>query len=143
MSPNPASRGPVPATLGDVVDLIQGRSDLQPWLRRDLCSAIRTLCRALGQVPADVPADPTALRRRMKEISAPAAGVSRGSWRNVKCLVSKALAVAGIAMVSARAKASLMPEWKKLLAQVPAVYPTASPGWPAIARARPWPGGGQ
>jgi integrase len=120
MSTDPASQAPVPATLGDVLDVLQGRDDLQPWLRRDLCSAIRTLCRALGQVPADVPAEPDALRRRMKDLSAPALGISRGSWRNAKSLVSKALAVAGIAMVSGRAKRALMGEWKELLDQAPA-----------------------
>jgi hypothetical protein len=120
MSTNLVSRAPVPATLGEVVDLIQSRSDLQPWLRRDLRSAIRTLCRALGQAPADVPAEPSALRRRMKDLSAPALGISQGSWRNVKSLVSKALALAGIAMVSGRARAALMPEWEVLLAQAPA-----------------------
>jgi len=138
MSTIPASRGPVPATLGDVVDLIQGRSDLQPWLRRDLCSAIRTLCRALGQVPADVPADPAGLRRRMKDLSAPATGLSRGSWRNVKSLVSKALAVAGIAMVSGRGKAALMPVWKELLAQAPCCLPLPPlPAGPILLGARP------
>jgi integrase len=120
MSTNPASRAPVPTTLGDVLDLIHGRSDLQPWLRRDLCSAIRTLCRALGQAPADVPAEPSALRRRMKDLSAPALGINRGSWRNVKSLVSKALALASIAMVSGRAKTALMPEWEVLLLEAPA-----------------------
>src|SRR5215469_13135345 len=111
MSTIPASRGPVPATLGDVVDLIQGRHDLQPWLQRDLCSAIRTLCRALGQIAADVPADAAILRRRMKDLSAPAVGLSTGSWRNVKSLVSKALALAGVTIVAGRAKVALMPEW--------------------------------
>ena len=113
MSTHSASRAPIPATLGEVIDLIQGRSDLQPWLRRDLCSAIRTLCRALGQIPADVPADAAILRRRMKDLSAPAVGLSRGSWRNTKSLVSKALALAGITIVAGRAKAALMPEWGK------------------------------
>jgi hypothetical protein len=119
MSTHSASRAPIPATLGEVIDLIQGWSDLQPWLRRDLCSAIRTLCRALGQIPADVPADAAILRRRMKDVSAPAVGLSRGSWRNTKSLVSKALALAGITIVAGRAKAALMPEWEERLAQVP------------------------
>jgi integrase len=120
MSTDPPSQAPVLATLGDVLDLLQRRDDLQPWLRRDLCSAIRTLCRALGQVPADVPAEPAALRRRMKDLSAPALGISRGSWRNVKSLVGKALAEAGIIMVSGRAKRALLPEWQELLDRAPA-----------------------
>jgi len=119
MSTHSASRAPIPATPGDVVDVIQCRGDLQPWLRRDLCSAIRTLCRALGQIPADVPADAVILRRRMKDLSAPAVSLSKGSWRNVKSLVSKALALAGVTVVAGRAKAALLPEWKGLLAQAP------------------------
>jgi integrase len=119
MSTHSASRAPIPATLGDVIDLIQGLSDLQPWLRRDLCSAIRTLCRALGQIPADVPADAAILRRRMKDLSVRAVGLSGGSWRNAKSLVSKALALAGITIVAGRAKAALMPEWGERLAQMP------------------------
>ena len=119
MSTPSASRAPIPATLGDVVDVIQSRSDLQPWLQRDTCSAIRTACRALGQIPADVPADAAILRRRMKDLSAPAVGLSRGSWRNTKSLVGKALALAGITIVAGRAKAALMPGWKELLARAP------------------------
>jgi integrase len=54
----------------------------------------------------------------MKNLSAPALGIGRGSWRNMKSLVGKALAVAGIVMaVSSRAKGALLPEWKELLAR--------------------------
>ena len=56
----------------------------------------------------------------MKDLSAPALGINRGSWRNVKSLVSKALALAGIAIASGRAKAALMPEWEVLLREAPA-----------------------
>jgi integrase len=119
MSTHSASQGPIPATLSDVVDVIQGRSDLQPWLRRDLCSAVRTASRALGQIPADVPADAAMLRRRLKDLSAPAVGLSRGSWRNAKSLLNKALVLAGVSVVPGRTKAALTQEWRELLAQAP------------------------
>jgi len=86
-------------------------------LRRDLGSAIGTVSRALGQIPADLPADAALLRRRMKDLSAPAVGLSSVSWRNAKSLVGKALALAGITIVAGRAKTALMPEWRALLAQ--------------------------
>ena len=119
MSTDSASQGPLPSTLGEVAAVIQARGDLQDWVRRDLGSAIRTVCRALGQAPADVPADPILLRRRLTNLSAPAVGLSGGSWRNAKSRLNKAMAMAGITTVSGRAKASLMPGWKELFAGAP------------------------
>jgi integrase len=120
MSIPSASQRPLPATLGEVAAAIQARGDLQDRVRRDLACAIRTLCRALGQTPADVLADPALLRRRMKDLSAPAVGLAGGSWRNAKSRVNKATALAGIAPANGRARTPLSPEWKRLLSRVPA-----------------------
>jgi integrase len=108
---------PLPATLAEVAIVIQARGDLPDWQRRELCSAIRTLCRVFGQPPADVPADPALLRRRLANLSAAAAGLGAGSWRNVKSRVNKALAIAGISSGNGRSRTPLLPEWKQLLAR--------------------------
>src|SRR5262249_57490162 len=81
-------------TIADLLSQISSKTSLAD--RQDICSAIRTLCRALGQAPADVPADLATLRRQLKELTPLAAGVSRGRWRNIKSLLSKPFRIVGI-----------------------------------------------
>ena len=55
----------------------------------------------------------------MRDLSAPAVGLSAGSWRNMKSRVNKALAITGISPGNGRAKIPISAEWKELLSQAP------------------------
>ena len=66
--------------------------DLPPRRVADLRSAVRSLCRVLGQPPTEVPADPGVLGRALRRALPAAAGISPARWANIKSLVLKALA---------------------------------------------------
>jgi hypothetical protein len=55
-----------PATLAEVLDRLAGRETLARQRQLDLMSGVRQIARLLGAVPADVPANPQALRQRLR-----------------------------------------------------------------------------
>jgi len=114
MSTETASRT-IP-TCADVIGRIDGRTDLPLRRRQDLSSAMRRFCRLQSRQPHDIPADPADLRRQLAQMSAPAAGLSQGSFRNLRSLLGKALIEAGITSVPRRSRMPLGPEWRQLLA---------------------------
>jgi hypothetical protein len=77
---------------------------------------MRRFCRLQSRQPRDIPADPAELRRQLAQMCAPAAGLSQGSFRNLKTLLGKALIEAGITSVPRRSRTPLGPEWRQLLA---------------------------
>ena len=62
MSTKPVSLTP-PATLAEVLERIFPVEGFARQRRHDLMSAVRQVARLLGGLPADIPADPEALRR--------------------------------------------------------------------------------
>lgn len=116
MSMESSSRSPLtPMTLAEAIERVMARTDIPERRRWELCSAVRRLCRALGRLPSDVLADPTELRRRLAQMSPMAAGLSRGGWRNLKSLVSKALLTAGLISLPRRSQMPLPSPWRDLL----------------------------
>ena len=69
------------ATLQDVISLIENEK-ISSRQKQDLCSAVRTVAKALGAEPAQILADPPLLRRRLEGLSAEVLGLSRGRWAN-------------------------------------------------------------
>jgi integrase len=111
------SRAGIP-TCADVIERINIGTDLTPRRRQDLGSAVRRFCRLQSRQPHDVPADPADLRRQLAQMSPMTAGLSRGSFRNLKSLLSKALIAAGVTSVPRRSRTPLAPEWRQLLAGI-------------------------
>jgi hypothetical protein len=105
-------------TLADVIITIDTDERMEPRLRHECSSALRSLCRVLGKAPSFVIADPAALRRRMKELGPTVAGYSGGRWRNIKSLALKALVGAGIEVTPARSSNPLTPAWRDLFDRV-------------------------
>ena len=62
-------------TLEDVLGTVQ-KSDLPPFQRRDMTSAIKRICEMAGVAPATVPAEAPALRAMIAKIRPAAHGVS-------------------------------------------------------------------
>ena len=78
-------------------------------------SAVRQVARLVGGMPADIPADPEALRRALSIITPVAAGMTPSRFRNVKALLTAALALTGAKVVRRRRLTGLTPTWRALL----------------------------
>lgn len=111
--------------MDDVIRTIQARDDISLRRRRELASAIRVMGRLLGQPVTEIPADPGLLRARITQITATSAGLSEARWRNVKSLFNAALTIVGASAMGRRSNATLLPEWRDLMARIPDRYDRA------------------
>jgi integrase len=111
-----------PATLADVIAVIQGLHDLPPQRRHDLVSALHKIAALFDQPPDSVAADAMTLRQRMATFTAAAAGISPGRWRNVRSLISTALKLAGCTVMPRRRRHSHSAAWQDLLGRIPERY---------------------
>jgi hypothetical protein len=119
MSTKTPSRAAPPTTLADVISHIQQRPDLPQQRRHDLTSAVRMIAKLLGQSPADIAANPAAIRPRLTPFIAAGAGMSRGRWRNLRSLFTAALSLAEVQVTRRRRNHMLSPSWQELLSCVP------------------------
>ena len=115
MSSRSISReGCAPASLAGLLAILQ-TVDLPERKRQELSSAIRTVARALGRSPEDIPADARLLANRLKDVAAAAIGISRGRWNNIRSLLRTALAF--VQPISpGRNRNDPSPEWRELSA---------------------------
>lgn len=91
-----------PLSLAEVRDRILADEALPLDRRRDLASALLQLAKALG-VPADIlPADPVALRGRLKGLTPKMVGHKAPRWKNILSLTRTALLRVGICVISTR-----------------------------------------
>jgi hypothetical protein len=107
-----------PTTLADVLDRLAERKTLARQRQLDLMSGVRQIARLLGAVPADLPADPQALRQRTGLLTPAGAGMKPSRLRNVRALLAAALDLTGAKMVRGRRRAPLTPAWIDLLQNV-------------------------
>ena len=117
MSTKPVALAP-PENLAQVLQCITAL-DLPRQKQHELSSAIRRIAKLLGALPADVPADPEALRRKLILFTAAGAGMKKRRWSNVRALLTKALALTGARVMRSRRRASLKPAWAGLLKRAP------------------------
>src|SRR5215469_11791642 len=106
-------------TLGDVLRHLEAETALEPRLCREMCSALRTVCRVLGKDATAVPAQPRQLRGDLAKVTPAMAGVSPGRWANIRSLTLKALKRVGIKSMPGRARAAHAPAWEALCASLP------------------------
>src|ERR1700730_16524468 len=100
------------ASLADLLATLQA-SKLPERRKQEIASAIRTVARALGRPPENIPAEARLLASRLKEVAPAAIGISRGRWNNVRALLRAALAL--IQPISpGRHRNGLLPEWLAL-----------------------------
>ena len=108
---SPAPSGP---TLADVLAAVRDDSTCSPRQRQDRRSAVRTLAKALGRRPEDLPADPGLLQGRVQSVNPVSAGMNPRRWRNVLSLARTALRQAGIKTSPGRHTVPLSPAWANL-----------------------------
>jgi integrase len=113
-SANPSNSSP-PPSLAELRFRLLADESLPLVRRRDMASALASLAKALGRLTETIPADPKALRARMKGLTPAMVGLKAGRWRNVQSLVSTALAHYGLVLVQGRIRAAPAPEWLAIL----------------------------
>jgi hypothetical protein len=119
MSTLNASRNPsVPSNLAEVFNLIQSDDALALHKRQDVCSALRSLGRAIGRPLDQVPAHPDHIRQQLDRASPALAGVSPRAWRNTVSRIRFALCHTGAAKIPGRYQEPLAPGWATLFADL-------------------------
>src|SRR5215472_841935 len=108
----------IPTNLAQVIDRIATRDDIPRQRRHELTSAVRVMSRLIALPPAEIAADPEALRAKLKPMTAASAGLSPPRWRNLKSLFHRALVFTGVACMGRRSRAVLSTRWRELLGRV-------------------------
>ena len=85
-------------------------------------SALRQVARLIGGLPADIPANPEALRRRLNLMTPASAGMTKRRWANVRALLTAALDLTGAKIVRQSPIVGLTPSWLALRNRVDDQY---------------------
>jgi integrase len=93
--------------------------DVTPVQRRDLKSAVQTLCRLIGQPPSAVPANVAWVHVRLRRIHPAQVGMSAKRLKNIRSSVLKALELCGASRSRSDWLSPVSQPWAELLAQVP------------------------
>jgi hypothetical protein len=107
-----------PKSLAALVDAIAAKADLSASVKSELSSAIRTFCRCVGRSPAEIDANPTAIRALARFAKPKLAGVSEAHFKNTKSRLTRAMTEVGID-VDRRRDMPLDPDWVELLTSLP------------------------
>lgn len=105
-------------TFASLIEQINADQALAPRRRQDLASALRTVAKALGKSPEDLPANPASLRQRLVRFTPAMAGVSRRRWQNALSLVRAAFKHAGLTQVPGRSRTPLSAAWAELFRHI-------------------------
>lgn len=101
-------------TMQDLSETIRRDPEVSATRKRDICSAIRTLCAAFGEAPADVPASHAYFRRRLKDFHPKQAGLGEKRFRNIRSDIGFVLRrYLGQSSLAGR-RAALSPAWVAL-----------------------------
>lgn len=92
--------------------------DVTPVQRRDLKSAVQTLCRLIGQPPSAVPANVAWVHVRLRRIHPAQVGLSAKRLKNIRSSVLKALELCGASRSRSDWLSPLSQPWAALLAHV-------------------------
>ena len=101
-------------TLADLIVFIS-MSDLPSHIKRDLISAIKTLCEKLGRSPEEVPANAFELRLLLQTIRPAAHGIKPKTLSNLRSLIAFALKLAGQLDELPRGLAKRHKDWQGLM----------------------------
>jgi hypothetical protein len=105
-------------TIATVMARIATDPNLTGRKPKDLAWALRSVARAMGHTPSDMPANPRYLSKRLDGFSPVMAGLSADTWQNVLSLTRFALRHVGIIKVPARQAERFAPKWTALVASM-------------------------
>ena len=101
-------------SLADVIEQLLWTLDVFGTRTRDMVSGLRTVARAIGKTPEEIPADPRWLRTRLAKVAPAAIGLTAKTWSTVRSNAKAGLAEAGIVERRNRRKSELSPAWRSL-----------------------------
>ena len=104
--------------MSDVLERLD-KKELATTRRRDLRSAIRSLCRLLDREPREVSANIDWVHVRLRRVHPVAAGISKKRFRNIKSDALAALELCGASRKRSDWLRSPSPVWKQLLDRLP------------------------
>jgi integrase len=106
-------------TLEDVLGVVTRSQALTPRQQQDMASALRTLARLLNRPLSCFPCDLPSVRRLLERIAPARYRISRRRWANIRSLVFKAIALAGVPRLPGRSSEPPSPGWLDLFAPLP------------------------
>lgn len=110
-------------TMKNLMDQVKTSQSLKEPRKREIVSALRTACRAIGRQPADIIATPAELRKELEAANYTLAGVDQKRWTAVRYLTLKALRTTGSKVAPSRRTCTDYPEsWKALRATLTDQY---------------------
>ncbi len=101
-------------TMADAFELIESDEELTLQRRRNICSAIRTFAKLIGQDPGFMPAHPGYYRPVLKRLHPEQCGVSKKRLQNIKSDVLFAMRRVGSIGDGRSYLAPLSPAWQAL-----------------------------
>lgn len=99
------------ALIAQLEDVSDHLSDIR---RRDLCSGLRGIAKALGHAPENVPADLGWLQPRLAKVAPAAIGLSAKTWSNLLSNARAALVHFGLAKERVNRRKHLSPAWRHI-----------------------------
>ena len=106
-------------TISDILNQIDKRTELTSTKKRDLKSALRSMCRLINKQPEEVPANINWVHIRLRRVQPAAHEITKKRLANIKSDVLKALALEGCSRKRSDWLRKPSPEWQSLLDKIP------------------------
>jgi integrase len=106
-------------TLQPVLDRVAANPELTPTRKRDLASAVRIYAKLVGQPPAAIPLDLSAIRQHLDRMVPARAAISPKRWANLRSDLAAAIAASGLQPILTTAGVGLDAAWRPLMATAP------------------------
>lgn len=106
-------------TLADLQQFLRNDASCSQSARQNMVSAINRFCKVAGPSPAEVMADPGAVRRLREDAAWQLHDLTKNRWSNIVSLVNRALIQAGIEVHRGRRTTPRSEEWQLLYDRLP------------------------
>lgn len=117
-SPDLLAAERVDMTVDFVLSLIAADETIPLKKRHDICSGVRSLCRAIGLPPDSTAASPRVIAERLADLTPAAARMSKGRLQNCRSHMETALAYADVEFQRRRKNKAMGPAFQLLLDQM-------------------------
>jgi len=106
-------------TLAELIERIASDTSIPPKRRNELCSGVRSLCRAMCVQPESTLADPRLLATKLRELTPTAARMSEGRLQNCRSYMDAALSLADTRFRRRRTRTPLAAHLEAFLSEMP------------------------
>lgn len=105
-------------TIAQLIARVEADASLPEKKRADICSGVRSLCRALKLQPASAPADAALIAALLRDLTPAGAGMSKGRLQNCRSHMDAALVYADDLFRRRRSRTVLPPHLRAFLNKV-------------------------